>query len=168
MTGNITTNQSSDFISPDPPSQRTLNNHKELPVIPTPACSVPVHDFKEPIVDNAFRGLYQSVIPALDATIFEHIEGKRYELHSKPIWTEPLGKKLCFVDIDNRWINGSNELLSSGPFPWADFQPQKAGVMNHYLYCITKMNPSIKRKIMLMIPSSYSRVLLPLHSRKRL
>ena len=61
-------------------------------------------------------------------------DGAVYKLPPNPTWTEPLGKRLCIVDIDTRPLNGANEILSTGPFNWTETGVTSAGMMGHYLY----------------------------------
>lgn len=60
-----------------------------------------------------------------------------------PIWTKPLGKRLCIIDIDTRPMDGENEIFdpnvpisNASPFNWPDFGNTPAGMMGHYLYAM--------------------------------
>jgi hypothetical protein len=72
---------------------------------------------------------------AADQWIDTRTDGTVYKLPQNSTWTQPLGKRLCIVDIDTRPLNGEYDLLDeSKPFSWADMGTTSAGMLGHYLY----------------------------------
>lgn len=61
-------------------------------------------------------------------------DGVKFEIPQDPVWTKPLGKRLCIIDIDTRPLNGTNDILNTGDFDWPQYHPTSAGMMGHYLY----------------------------------
>ncbi|KIM94355.1 hypothetical protein OIDMADRAFT_106766 [Oidiodendron maius Zn] len=61
-------------------------------------------------------------------------DGVKFEIPQDPVWTKPLGKRLCIVDIDTRPLNGTNDILNTEDFDWPQYHPTSAGMMGHYLY----------------------------------
>lgn len=54
-----------------------------------------------------------------------------------PKWTQPLGEKLCIIDLDNRKFDGPGEIFGPDRMSWDD--PLKVhglsvGILNHWLY----------------------------------
>jgi hypothetical protein len=67
---------------------------------------------------------------------FQHpADGSSYEIIAPPLWTKPMGKQICIVDIDTRPMNGSDEVWSEdGGFHWQHAGKLTPGIMNHFLY----------------------------------
>lgn len=70
----------------------------------------------------------------IDATVFQDYSGTEWQLKDEPLWTKPLGKKLCIVDIDTRPLDGKDEILDENPLNWDSTHPLAAGMLNHYMY----------------------------------
>lgn len=59
------------------------------------------------------------------------------ELPSEPYFTEPLGKKLCIIDMDSRPFNESGQIFAEEGMSWDDAQTVHGlagGVLNHFVY----------------------------------
>lgn len=70
----------------------------------------------------------------IDAAVFRDYAGNEWETPGEPLWTKPLGKKLCIVDIDTRPLDGKDEILDENPLNWDTTHPLAAGMLNHYMY----------------------------------
>ncbi|EED15451.1 conserved hypothetical protein [Talaromyces stipitatus ATCC 10500] len=75
-------------------------------------------------------------IHPITAPYFSTYEGYNFTLKNDPIWTKPLGKDLCVVDIDNRPFSKKHELFNEQPLNWDSFDKFSAGLLNHYLYAM--------------------------------
>jgi hypothetical protein len=60
-------------------------------------------------------------------------DGDEYFLPGEPIWSNPLGKDLCIVDVDTRPLNETNQLMNE-EFNWQTIEGVSVGMLNHYLY----------------------------------
>jgi len=52
---------------------------------------------------------------------------------NQTIWTNPLGKKLCIIDVDTRPLNEAGQLMNQD-FNWQTSEGVSVGMLNHYLY----------------------------------
>lgn len=74
------------------------------------------------------------MLARIDAPTFvDPTDDIEYSLPIKPIWTNPLGKKLCIVDIDTRPLNETGQLMND-EFNWETMEGVSIGMLNHYLY----------------------------------
>jgi hypothetical protein len=70
----------------------------------------------------------------MDSYVFvDPTDGEEYFLPGEPIWTNPLGKELCIVDIDTRPLNETNQVMND-EFNWQTIEGVSVGMLNHYLY----------------------------------
>ena len=64
----------------------------------------------------------------------------------EPYWREPLGEKLCIIDLDNRPFDEEGQIFGPQVMDWnnATFvHGLSAGVLNHYIYGLfTSLPPS--------------------------
>ena len=89
-------------------------------------------------IGNQIRDLFAPLVHGFKAPL-KLADGKEYEIPSDAVWNEPLGEKLCIVDIDTRPFNGDNEPWNSnGTFSW-DKINHSSGVLNHYLYGVQRV-----------------------------
>lgn len=86
----------------------------------------------EDIVQSLWKPL---VTPITDESFVDHngavqTLGDKAEQH----WKQPLGKKLCIVDIDTRPLSGDHQIFNPGNVAWKDLDTLGSGMLNHYLY----------------------------------
>lgn len=66
-----------------------------------------------------------------------------YKLPSdKPIWNEPLGKKLCIVDLESRRFDKPGQIWSD-EMTWnksKEVHGPSGGTLNHWVYCMSLAN----------------------------
>lgn len=67
---------------------------------------------------------------------FQNQEGDVYEIADpkNPIFTKPLGKRMCIVDMDGRSFDRQNEIYSELPINIPTLTGGTSGILNHYLY----------------------------------
>jgi hypothetical protein len=83
--------------------------------------------------EDAIRALYAPLLHPITADYFvDPTDGGVYGTN-QTIWTNPLGKNLCIVDVDTRPLNETNELMSE-EFNWQTIEGVSTGMLNHYLY----------------------------------
>jgi hypothetical protein len=85
-------------------------------------------------IAEAMRKTNALPIHPITAPYFVTYEGYNFTLKSDPIWTSPLGKDLCVVDIDNRPFSNKYELFDENSLNWGSFDKFSVGLLNHYLY----------------------------------
>ncbi|RDI76722.1 hypothetical protein Vi05172_g13293 [Venturia inaequalis] len=88
----------------------------------------------EDIVQSLWKPL---VTPITDESFVDHngavqTLGDKAEQH----WKQPLGKKLCIVDIDTRPLSGDHQIFNPGNVAWKDLDTLGSGMLNHYLYAL--------------------------------
>jgi len=111
---------------------------------------------------DTMRAFWQPTLHPLLSENFE-VNGKSYDRGSS-LWTQPMGRRLCILDVDTRPLNDSNQLWSSGNFSWAGMPSASSGTLNHLLYGRSNfISKSLKRLTpaqppsMAMTTSSYTR-----------
>lgn len=87
------------------------------------------HPFAETI-----RKAHAPFIHPITAPYFVTYEGSNFTLKGDPVWTKPLGKDLCVVDIDGRPFSNKHEVFNEHRLNWGSFDKFSVGVLNHYLY----------------------------------
>ena len=100
-------------------------------------------------MNGAPAGSFPSVLSALFAPLkipitapsWTDSDGKVFKISPDPVWTQPLGKRLCIIDIDTRPLNDTDEIMNMGAFNWTQFGATSAGMMGHYLYGRRLSNP---------------------------
>lgn len=70
----------------------------------------------------------------IDGTTFRDYAGTEWGLQGEPLWTSPLGKRLCIVDFDTRPLDETGEVMDPNPLNWDKTNPLAAGMLNHYMY----------------------------------
>ncbi|KFA79789.1 hypothetical protein S40288_00747 [Stachybotrys chartarum IBT 40288] len=73
-----------------------------------------------------------------DAHMYRAWDSFEHELEvEKPRWTQPLGEKLCIIDMDSRPFNGIGELFGPHPMTWDQSRHVHGlslGFLNHWAY----------------------------------
>ena len=117
--------------------------------------------------DDSMREMYLKELakPLLvDAPTYEHWGSFEWELESEPIWKEPLGEKLCIIDLDNRPFDRPGEVFSD-KMTWdnaSQVHGLSVGFLNHWLYGRSaQANNSFK--LLTANCSQGSRILVLLH-----
>lgn len=71
----------------------------------------------------------------MGGSTFHDYTGKDWRLPGGGLrWTQPLGKRLCIVDIDTRTLDQANQIRDANPLHWNKTDPVAAGMLNHYMY----------------------------------
>jgi hypothetical protein len=84
--------------------------------------------------EEAVKSLYAPLLAPINASVFvDPADGDTYYLPGEPIWSNPLGKDLCIVDVDTRPLNETNQLMNE-EFNWQTIAGVSTGMLNHYLY----------------------------------
>jgi hypothetical protein len=90
------------------------------------------HPFAE-----AIRTISAPFILPITAPYFATYEGFNFTLTQDAIWTKPLGKDMCILDVDNRPFSDKNQLFDEkNAFRWGSLDNFSAAFLNHYLYGI--------------------------------
>jgi hypothetical protein len=109
-----------------------------IPLAPiSPAASPPTAARVAAITfEEAIKALYAPLLAPITASVFvDPADGDAYYLPGEPIWSNPLGKDLCIVDIDTRPLNETHQLLNED-FNWQTAEGVSVGMLNHYIYGI--------------------------------
>ncbi|SPQ23515.1 aee1a434-95fe-40b3-8802-dd5a24d2d1e5 [Thermothielavioides terrestris] len=87
-------------------------------------------------IPDAIRALWAPLVVPITAPTFTTIDGE--EKHLPPpnelVHTEPLGKRVCIFDIDNRDFSGNDSIFYDHLPAWDDLGNPAAGFLSHYLY----------------------------------
>ncbi|ROT35233.1 hypothetical protein SODALDRAFT_284849, partial [Sodiomyces alkalinus F11] len=60
-----------------------------------------------------------------------------WALPSKPNWTEPLGQKLCILDLDSRPLDSDGHIFGPNPINWTHAESihgPSLGILQHWVY----------------------------------
>ncbi|KAJ4288790.1 hypothetical protein N0V88_007326 [Collariella sp. IMI 366227] len=85
-------------------------------------------------VSDLIRAVWASRVLPIDAPSFTTYDGETKHLTKPLIHTQPLGKRLCILDVDNRRLDEEGHVFSHTPPTWDNLQYQSAGFLSHYLY----------------------------------
>jgi hypothetical protein len=95
---------------------------------------------KNPLA-QAIRTICAPFIYPIDAPHFITYEGRNFTMKNPPVWTEPFGKDMCILDVDNRPYSNEHELFDDQhPFHWGSLDTFSSSLLNHYLYG-ARVNP---------------------------
>lgn len=85
---------------------------------------------------QALQALFQPMIVDMTSPRFQTQEGDVYEIADpkNPLFTKPLGERMCIVDMDGRPFDGQNEIFSELPIDLPSLKGGTSGILNHYLY----------------------------------
>ncbi|KAF2103270.1 hypothetical protein NA57DRAFT_63856 [Rhizodiscina lignyota] len=93
----------------------------------------------EDVDTSSFRKLVRTLYKptqAIDGTTFRDYAGTEWGIQGEPLWTKPLGKRLCIIDIDTRPLDKEGEIMDENPLNWDKTHPLAAGMLNHYMYAM--------------------------------
>jgi hypothetical protein len=82
------------------------------------------------------RALWAPLVVPITSPSFTTLDGE--EKHLPPpeelVHTQPLGKRILIMDIDNRQFEGYGSIFSKTPPTWDNLGGPAAGFLSHYLY----------------------------------
>jgi hypothetical protein len=87
---------------------------------------------------DVIRALWAPLVLPITAPAFTTIDGEKKRLPplSQLIHTEPLGQRICILDLDNREFVGNGDIFSSQLPAWDNLRGPAAGFLSHYLYAM--------------------------------
>ncbi|KAK4943722.1 hypothetical protein LTR10_016819 [Elasticomyces elasticus] len=84
---------------------------------------------------HAIRTIFSRTLHDLTSPFRHPLDGSTYKIVEPALWTKPMGKGICIVDIDTRPMDHSGEVWSEdGTFNWQKSRKLTPGFMNHFLY----------------------------------
>ncbi|KAH6640113.1 hypothetical protein F5144DRAFT_559402 [Chaetomium tenue] len=94
-----------------------------------------------PTLDNlpdVIRALWAPLVVPITAPVFTTIDGEKKRLppSAELIHTEPLGKRVCILDLDNREFTDHGDVFSYRLPAWNNLRGPAAGFLSHYLYAM--------------------------------
>lgn len=80
--------------------------------------------------------MWAPLVLPITAPTFTTLDGTEKELPPahELIHTEPLGKRVCILDVDTRPLNTTGDIFSPDPLLYHTMEPRSAGFLSHYLY----------------------------------
>jgi hypothetical protein len=87
-------------------------------------------------LNETIRALYEPFVLPITAPYFQDLSGTVYNSSVDSIWTEPLGPRLCILDMDTRPLSHRNEAFSKHPIHWNNIKGVSPGIFNHYMYAM--------------------------------
>jgi hypothetical protein len=84
------------------------------------------------------RAFWAPLVLPITAQTFTTIDGETKQLPppSELVHTQPLGKRICIFDIDNRDFADNGGIFSEELPTWENLGSQAAGFISHYLYAM--------------------------------
>ncbi|KAL2264341.1 hypothetical protein VTK26DRAFT_6584 [Humicola hyalothermophila] len=90
-------------------------------------------------VPDLIRALWAPLVLPMTAPTFTS-QWKNTQLHLPPpeelIHTQPLGKRVCILDVDTRDLDGEGSIFADSPPQWDNLKNPSAGFLSHYLYAM--------------------------------
>ncbi|KAK3315745.1 heterokaryon incompatibility protein-domain-containing protein [Apodospora peruviana] len=85
---------------------------------------------------DIIRALWAPLVVPITSPTFRTFDGtdKRLPPPNKLIHTQPLGKRICILDVDTRHLSDDGNVFSSRLPTWDTLKPASAGFLSHYLY----------------------------------
>lgn len=96
---------------------------------------------KPPTLDGlpeVIRALWSPLVVPITSPTFTTLDGeeKRLPPREKLVHTEPLGKRVLIMDIDNRDFVGNGSIFARDLPTWDNLDNPGAGFLNHYLFAM--------------------------------
>ena len=88
----------------------------------------------DPRITNILRQLYEPLIPSLRNKVWKDVEGNRFKIKGRPMYTSPLKNQVLILDVDSRPGYEDGEIGFPGRLNWRTTGRISAGMLNHYLY----------------------------------
>ncbi|KAL2017428.1 hypothetical protein VTK56DRAFT_2084 [Thermocarpiscus australiensis] len=89
-------------------------------------------------VSELIRALWAPLVVPITAPTFMPLNGTEKQLPppEELIHTEPLGKRVCILDVDTRELDGESSIFAQRPPSWDKLGSPSAGFLSHYLYAM--------------------------------
>lgn len=87
-------------------------------------------------LDFYFREMYRPMVEP-SSKLYRPNAAWTWKLPKDISFSEPMGEKLCIIDLDNRPFNNSHEIFGPNIMSWTtgeDVHGLSLGVLNHWLY----------------------------------
>ena len=87
-------------------------------------------------VQALIRAMWAPLVLPVTAPSFTTLDGTEKKLPpaAELIHTEPLGKRVCILDVDTRPLDGTGDIFSPEPLLYHSIEPRSAGFLSHYLF----------------------------------